>query len=778
MERPPLEDLLERVRQESEGLEPLPPFRLLSFETTDRCHLVLALPNGETALWIARAWAPGGAFWRGRLLAVGHPREAGSPDRVAFLRLFCARLARIENLLPEDFLAALGRPGDGAPEARDPVGMNRADETEPGPFPETPPPSAPESLPRLLAPLSSPAHAEALARAGADAFYAGLLMGDLRNRLPGWSDESTRNPPKANLSPDRLATTVDLCHRLGRPLFLALNRPYPPSALPTVLREIDRIVEAGADGLVLADWALALEVRRRWPDLTRIASTVLGIHHPDGLRLAQEAGFHRVVLPRPLTIREIRALARQSPVDLEVFVARERCRFQNATCHLEHCPPRRPGDGRLEFEQDVWCIRSLESDDGPWQVDLGSETLESCGLCAVAALRDLPRIRSFKIVGRGLPLPLVLPFVQLARKVLDQDLRDPKEVRREVRMDGRITCSRSSCYFPDPLPASPGRRAPNSRPPAGSWTPVPETPAGPIPRWALLPFGTVALPPGEGLEGVLLGHETCVHLLPTPATARRLGHQAIAAGLGLGLVLPPLFGSQEARRGLALAEALLALHPGTEVTANDVGTLAALRTHLGETFPVALGRLLVPQRNDPRLARFPKDHPARGVLSEPPLPHLEALVQRFGACRVEVSIPLRWPDPPLPWPLGVHLGPSLLSVARSCPTFNEPLEGPGSGRPFGIPAACPRPCLGRSRRLRDRDGGESFRVQENNVLVDLPLPEGSLPTSMTRWILHHVPASFPEASTTPRPRPQPTESGPGSEGKSSLRAGTGYPARR
>lgn len=750
MERPELEHLLERVRRESEGLDPLPPFRLVSFQETDRCHCVISLTDGEATLWIARSSAPGGAFWKGRFLAVGYPNQVWPPNRIAFLRGFCARLERLEDRLPESFFAALGRPSDAIP-ARQAASGTAGSGEDPADLPAgMPPPPGPEALPRLLAPLSSAANAKALAWAGADAFYSGIVLGSLRDRLPGWSDETTRNPPKANLSPEGLADTVALCHRMGRPLYLAMNRPYPPAAFPGVLGQVARAVEEGVDGLVVADWALAQEVRRRWPDLVLVASTVLGIQNPEGLRLAREVGFRRVVLPRPLKIREIRALAERSPVDLEVFVARERCRFQNATCHLEHCPPGRPGDLRLEFDQDAWCIRALDSDEGPFRVDLGPETLESCGLCAVAALRDLPRIRSFKIVGRGLPLPLVLPFVQVARRILDRDLRYPEEVRREVRMDGRIRCSPSSCYFPEDPPA-PGRDLPRPRPRANPrsafrWSPVPEVPDRRIGRWGLLPFGTRDLPTLEGLEGVLVGHETCVHLMPSPAAARGLARQILEAGRRLGLVLPPLFGTREARKGLALAEAILSLHPEADITAGDAGTLAALREGLGWSFPLALGRLLVPQRNDPRLARFPPGHPARDVLPNLAMGHLEALVDRFRVSRVEISIPIRWPRSALPWPTGVHLGPTLLSVARACPTFNGLLQGPGEGRPFVAPETCPRPCLGRSRAVRDRDGGESFLVEDNGVWTGLPLPEGPPPDPVDRWILHRS-ALFPEGQT-------------------------------
>jgi len=328
----------------------------------------------------------------------------------------------------------------------------------------------------------------------------------------------------------------------------------------------------------------------------------------------------------------------------------------------------------------------------------------------------------------------------VARRILDQGLRNPEEVRREVRQDGRIRCSASSCYFPEP-PAN--RTPPQGRPLRRSrtaWTSVPETPGRRFERWALAPVGARSLPSLPKLQGLLLGHETCVHLLPLPAAACRLGELALRTGLRLGLVLPPLFGPREARKGLALAAALLALDPTLEVTANDVGTLAALRTRLGPSVPLALGRLLVPQRNDPRLTRFPREHGAWEVLSEPPLEHLEVLFDRFRASRMEVSIPLGWPRTLPSRPMSIHLGPSLLSVARACPTWNETLQEPGAGRPFVSPESCPRPCLERSRLLRDPEGGESFRVEQNCVLADLPLPEAPLPRTANRWILHLRPA--------------------------------------
>lgn len=113
MDRKDLQRLLEEVQREaSRAGGPLTPFDLVSFGTSDRCTLRLALSGAVVDLWIARATVSGGAFRRGNRLALGYPPQDLLPAHLSFLERFWAGLARIEDRLDEEFLALLGRPGD------------------------------------------------------------------------------------------------------------------------------------------------------------------------------------------------------------------------------------------------------------------------------------------------------------------------------------------------------------------------------------------------------------------------------------------------------------------------------------------------------------------------------------------------------------------------------------------------------------------------------------------------------------------------------------------
>lgn len=128
-----------------------------------------------------------------------------------------------------------------------------------------------------------------------------------------------------------------------------------------------------------------------------------------------------------------------------------------------------------------------------------------------------------------------------------------------------------------------------------------------------------------------LGSEFCETLLPSPAQLNAAIAAAVRRGLDVSLVTPMM-----SDHGLAaLARLLRLLPPGSEVTANDWGTLALLRRDHPELEAVA-GRLLCKMVKDPRLpsAEWARLYP-HGVHSWP----FRALLARLGVRRIELDAP-------------------------------------------------------------------------------------------------------------------------------------------
>ncbi len=164
--------------------------------------------------------------------------------------------------------------------------------------------------PELVCPAGTPAALRAAIEAGADAVYCGL-----RNAT------NARNFPGLNFTPDELREAVAFGHSRNVRVFLAVNT-FPPAGHFDLWREaIDVGHDVGIDAVVLADIGVADYAAETYPGLRRHLSVQAGAASPEAIRYFCDAyAIRRVVLPRLLTVAEIRHLCSAIPCQAEVFV--------------------------------------------------------------------------------------------------------------------------------------------------------------------------------------------------------------------------------------------------------------------------------------------------------------------------------------------------------------------------------------------------------------------------------------------------------------------------
>ncbi len=178
----------------------------------------------------------------------------------------------------------------------------------------------PDRRPEILAPAGDLDSLQAALASGADAVYFGL-------------DEGFNARARAeNFSLERLPETVALIHRAGARAYLTLNTLIFEPELPVVEHLVRRAAAAGIDALILQDPAVALLARALCPQLELHASTQMTVSSAEGVRFAQGLGICRVVVPRELSVAEIRRLAGQTNVELEVFIHGALCMSWSGQC--------------------------------------------------------------------------------------------------------------------------------------------------------------------------------------------------------------------------------------------------------------------------------------------------------------------------------------------------------------------------------------------------------------------------------------------------------------
>jgi putative protease len=182
----------------------------------------------------------------------------------------------------------------------------------------------PEVVPEILAPAGDLASLRAALAAGADAVYFGLDEGfNARGRA-------------ANFALDTLPATVALIHRAGARAYLTLNTLVFEPELPAMERVLQKVAAAGVDAVIVQDPAVALLARAVCPALEVHGSTQMTVSSAEGARFAAGLGITRVVVPRELSVAEIRRLADElratSNIELEVFIHGALCVSWSGQC--------------------------------------------------------------------------------------------------------------------------------------------------------------------------------------------------------------------------------------------------------------------------------------------------------------------------------------------------------------------------------------------------------------------------------------------------------------
>lgn len=292
----------------------------------------------------------------------------------------------------------------------------------------------PPTMFRLRAPLARPEDVDALADAGADAFFCGVV--DPSDEVDVASANRRANP-EANLH--GAAALADACARARArdcPVVVAFNEHHVvPEHLPRFRHRMDEAREAGAAGAIVSNLALLAQARAAFPDGVVAASVGFNVRNAAAARFLASRGVDEVVLCRDLRPDEAVALARACPgIAFEVFAKNSRCGNYDGLCgYSHHCL-----DG---IPYDVGCME-VEDRRAP------RLRLRACAACQVHAFRDVPNLRTFKVAGRDFPPDRVRADVAFVRAVLD---------RMEVEPDREAFAAFARALYRDRFGADCGR---------------------------------------------------------------------------------------------------------------------------------------------------------------------------------------------------------------------------------------------------------------------------------------------------------------------------------
>lgn len=176
----------------------------------------------------------------------------------------------------------------------------------------------------LLCPAGNLPALKAAIENGADAVYIGLK-----------DETNARHFAGLNFTDKRLQEAANYVHQRRRKLHVAINTFAHPDGFNRWQRAVDMAAHAGADALILADIAMLAYAAERYPHIERHVSVQASATNAAALRFYQRNfDVARVVLPRVLSMHQVRQLARDTEVALEVFAFGSLCIMAEGRCYL------------------------------------------------------------------------------------------------------------------------------------------------------------------------------------------------------------------------------------------------------------------------------------------------------------------------------------------------------------------------------------------------------------------------------------------------------------
>ena len=171
----------------------------------------------------------------------------------------------------------------------------------------------------LLAPAGNFDALKAAVNAGADAVYlAGANFG--------------ARAYAENFSRENMIDAVKFAHLRGVKIHVTTNTILADAELENFADYIKFLRNANVDALLVQDLGAAKIIREIAPEIPLHASTQMTIHNLDGVKILHELGFSRVVLSRELSLAEIEHIAKNSPIETEIFIHGAICVCYSGQC--------------------------------------------------------------------------------------------------------------------------------------------------------------------------------------------------------------------------------------------------------------------------------------------------------------------------------------------------------------------------------------------------------------------------------------------------------------
>ena len=251
----------------------------------------------------------------------------------------------------------------------------------------------------ILAPCGSRECVLAAVRCGANAVYLGTKDFNARRNADNFDDEE-------------LKEIIAYCHNRNVKVYVTVNTLISDSEMKAAYQTVETAMRFGADGFIVQDLGLAKMIRRCFPTARLHASTQCSVATPDGFNALKKLGFCRAVLPREMSLDEIKDIRSKTDIELEIFVHGALCMCVSGQCYLSSVIGQRSGNRGLCAQP---CRLSFSADNS------GSFDLSLKDLSLISRIKEIEdaSVISLKIEGRMKRPEYVAAAVSACKKAIN-----------------------------------------------------------------------------------------------------------------------------------------------------------------------------------------------------------------------------------------------------------------------------------------------------------------------------------------------------------------------
>ena len=298
--------------------------------------------------------------------------------------------------------------------------------------------------PELLAPAGDKERAKTAIRFGADAVYIGGKKYSLRARA-------------SNFSLSDIRETCAFAKAHGAHVHVTVNEIPHQEDLEGLADYLQKLQEAGVTAIIAASPAIMEMAHMHAPKLAIHCSTQFSVTNSEAAKFMVEHAFvDRIVLARECSLRDVEAIVRQCPAEIEAFIHGGMCVNYSGRCTLSNRMTLRDANRGGCAQSCRWSYRLFDAhtelSDGRAYFTMGSKDL-SGGLTIGELMKA--NVRSLKIEGRMKTEFYVASVVSAYRHLIDELYENggelPEERQRYHQVEIAMCASRETWtgFYPD-----------------------------------------------------------------------------------------------------------------------------------------------------------------------------------------------------------------------------------------------------------------------------------------------------------------------------------------